>query len=832
MNTLSEKNFRLLLAGLGLTTFSTLLLELTLTRIYSFILWYHFAFMSVSLALFGLSAGGVLHYLYPKFVEGESWPRQIARLNTIFGVSIAFLLVALLSVKWIPEVTPTGMAQLAILYFMSSVPFFFSGLSTSVVLKRQVSRVNTVYFVDLFGAALGCIVLIPILDILGGIHAAMLLAVIAASGGVFYGLIDGPKAARTPIIAVASLAVVFMGNLLFGFLDVRYVKGYNVAQIFPEPPIYEGWNSFSRVAVYHWNDETYRDFSLDPLRENPETQLLAQQREQYISWGRSDRYVGEYPKQLNMHIDGMAGTMINRWDGDPASVPHLKYEITSVGYYLKDGQDFDALIIGPGGGNDVMTALHYGAKHITAVELNPLIKHITTEVVNDFTSDMNNRPNVDYHVDEGRSFIRRSDDTYDIIQASLIDTWAATAAGAYTLSENTLYTVEAFEDYLAHLKDDGIVAMARYIFSPPRQSLRVANLAMTALEQAGKENPSQHIMIFKVKDVANILVKKSPFTEAEITDMERRTQEIGFEIVYTPRTHNNLAFFNVIAGPDRQAYIEEYPFDISASYDDRPFFFNMVRPQDWWKVLTFQVDAKQGRIEGGQSFNYDAVYILFTLLFWAAFLVALFILGPVFLRSNVVDGGGEGLTARLVGYFSCLGLGFMLIEIALLQKFVLFLGHPVYALAVILFSVLLSSSLGSRYAQRFPLEKLHITMAIAIVGIAVISLIYIGLFPSIFRYLIALPTFVKILMTVVLLAPLGFLMGMPFPSGLRLLASHNEEYLPWAWGINGSTSVLGSIIAFAWALAYGYTATLLLGMVIYLIGAAVVFVMPAGEAKS
>lgn len=816
--TVTDRQFRFVIAGLGITTFTTLLLELTLTRVYSAVLWYHFAFMSISLALFGMSAGGILHFLFPQAVEGKDFHKRLGIYNALFGITTFLLLVVLLQVRWILKVNLSGMFQLLLLYVLSSVPFFLSGLSTSIVLKRYSEKVNLLYFVDLFGAAFGCIFLIPLLEGVGGLHTIVILSMLAAAGGLSYAIAGETKPGMTIAGGAAGLlAVLFVVNMAAPFLDIRYIKGHDKRDFFETEPIFEAWNSFSLVSVFHYTDEGYRGYSLEPLKETEQGRKILKERN-YLSWGKSDRYQGEYPQQLNLIIDGGAGTAINRWDGNPESVPHLDYEITSVGYFLKQDQDFHTLIIGPGGGNDIMSALYYGAEEITAVELNPLIYKITSEVVADFTADLVNRPEVDYYIDEGRSFIRRSTEEYDVIQASLIDTWAATAAGAYTLSENTLYTVEAFEDYLDHLRPNGIVTMARFIFDPPRQSLRAASLAVEALLRRGVERPQEHIIVVKGGNSSNLLVKKSPFTEQEVRQFEARINEVGFETLFSPLSPNDEYFTRLIAGPDRQQFVDEYFFDITPSTDDRPFFFNMVRPRDWFKVFTFQSLVDQQKVQAGQNFNYDAVFILFTLLFGSGGLVVAFILLPVAIKSKSMAKEGSGFMWKMVAYFSSLGLGFMLVEIAMLQKFILFLGHPTYALAVILFSILLSSSFGSRYAQNFPNDGLHLTVSKMIGVILAVSCVYLVVLPFAFDAFIGWPTMVKIPFTVVLLFPLGFFMGMPFPTGLRILRSYSNDYLPWAFGINGATSVFGSIIAFSVAMSIGYTMTLVVGLVIYGMG--------------
>jgi len=415
-------------------------------------------------------------------------------------------------------------------------------------------------------------------------------------------------------------------------------------------------------------------------------------------------------------------------------------------------------------------------------------------------------------VDDGRSFVRRSTVQYDVIQASLVDTWAATAAGAYTLTENTLYTVEAFNDYLDHLTDDGILTITRWVFD----GLRLVSLAQAAVESRGWEAQSR-LAVIQHDRVATFLLKKSPFTADEVATLERVSTELGFRVLYAPGRAPMLDtegedlvdgtspadYARLITTSDRQRFYDEYPQDIRPTTDNRPFFFHTTKLEH-----QFQVAFGRSMLFG------NGLSALLTLMGISGSLVILFVVLPL-----VLTGGNRprGWLPWLM-YFGALGAGFMLIEVSMLQQFVLLLGHPVYSLTVTLFSLLLGTGLGAAWSRRLDGPGLARATALAIVGIAVVAVVFVAAVGPIIAWAVPFSRAARLGVAVIVLLPIGMLLGIPMPAGIRLLSGCAPQMVTWAWGMNGALSVVGATLAIFIAMNWGFQMTLLAAAGTYLLG--------------
>jgi hypothetical protein len=745
----------MLYAAVGLTALSVLLLELALTRIFSVVFYYHFAFLAISIALFGMGVGGVFAYFF----------RSFRALGWLAIVNAALVAVALRVV-----LEPYGEltnARLAAVYFAAALPFITSGIILSTALAETVRNINRVYFADLAGASLGCVLLIPLLNQFGGPNALLAVAVLfAVSAALWFRLGGAPW--WPALVAAVLFTGLFAYNQQTRWLDVKSAKGSPLTD-----EVFVRWNSFSRISV---------------------------------------RWEKGWPGPAIV-IDADANTSMGidepwTWPAEMRRTYNRQFA-ANLPYIVRPGGK--TLIIGPGGGPDVLQALASGSKDVTGVEINPLIANdIMRERYADVSKRLYFRPEVHIHVDDGRSFVRRSQEKYQILQATLVDTWASTAAGAFALSENSLYTVEAFEDYLNHLTPDGIIAFTRWGFEPPRESLRLLSLAREALRQLGTSDPRGHVIVVREgteQDLAGIgardtvLISRNPFGTDDLARVREWLGEGKAKAVYMPGDSGaSSAFAELLATPDPKAWMERYRFNVSAVTDDQPFFFYTVQPRDLWNFFMgapgAAVDYKINR----------AVPLLFGLLgiSIAATLVMLF-LPPLVLRLKVPARGRGALL-----YFVCVGVGFILIEVALIQKFVLFLGHPTYALTVVIFSLLLASGLGSYWSRRRPLPPYAVAVATAVLAGVLVPLLTVG---------VGWPFAVRVALTVLLLAPLGFLMGMPFPTGLARLEESYPQAIRWAWSLNAAASVLGSALAIFCAIYLGLTLTLLLGALFYVAAA-------------
>ena len=757
---------------MAFTTLSTLILELSLTRIFSVVFFYHFAFLAISIALFGLGVGGVFSYVI------AGWRGNIYfKLGTLAVIN-SFVVV--LCLVFILSRTVMDKRALVAVFFASALPFFFSGTVVSLAVAEAIQRVDRVYFFDLLGAAGGCLALVPLLNHFGGPNTVLATSVLfAVSAAIWYNL-AGTLRGR---VAAVALALGFVALIVYNWklhpIDIHYAKGMQIRK-----EQFVQWNSFSRIG----------------LANNP----------------------GEW---ASIVIDADAATGVARFDLDhltAADKEKLLSEGAGFPYVLRPGAK--TLVIGPGGGWDVSRAIGSGSKDVTAVEINPIIANtIMRERFPDLSNRLYFRPEVRLFVEDGRSFVRRSQEKYQVLQATLVDTWASTAAGAFALSENNLYTTDAFRDYLGHLTDDGLMVFTRWGFDPPRESLRLLSLARVALAELGENNLSQHVMVVRedpeklrgwgARDT--VVIFRKPATSADIS---RALAVSGngrhLQRLYVPGEKEENAFAQFLLSPDPDKFLADYQFDVSPVGDDRPFLFYTMQTRDLWKYLMFAGDAADSKIN-------HAVPVLFELL-GVSVLATLVVLAlpPLLLRARLpVEKGLRGF----LFYFVCLGAGYIMIQVALIQKFILFLGHPTYALTVIVFSMLVWSGLGSFYSRRLIRGAHRGRLIMTLIGVAAtVSLIAFAASP-ISEFGVGWPLQAKILVTVVLIAPAAFLMGIPFPTGLTWLETRFPQAVRWAWALNAASSVLGSAAAIFLAIHIGLRATVLVGAGLYLCALSVVW---------
>jgi hypothetical protein len=769
--------------GVGCTSLATLLLELALTRVFSVVYFYHFAFLAISIALFGLGAGGVFSYV----VAG--WRgRLFTKLGALAAANALAIVVCSLFL-----LTRTGNLQAAGLiaaYFAAAIPFLLAGTILSLVIADTIRAVNRVYFFDLMGAAGGCLVLVPLLNWIGGPNTLLVAAVLfAVSAAIWFHLAHATRGRIGAVLFGLVLVALITYNSKFFIIDVKFAKG---AQLKDEE--FVQWNSFSRVAL------------------KPET-------------GRRD--------MKSIVIDADAATGVARFDFEHLSAKErsdLAYHGAGFPYLLRPGAK--TLVIGPGGGWDISRALASGSKDVTGVEINPIIA--TTIMRKKFPQYSNRlyfRPEVKIVVEDGRSFVRRSRERYQVLQATLVDTWASTAAGAFALSENNLYTTNAFVDYLSHLTDDGVMAFTRWGFDPPRESLRIVSLARAALAQLGENDAARNVAVVR-EDLQKlerwgsqdtIFISRAPFSAADIARIESAAVTAGMQVLYVPGTEMRTPFRDLLTSASLEGFYNSYPFDVRPVSDDRPFFFYTVQPRD---LAHFLVHASSA----SEDYKINATLpILFGLIIIsiAATLVIL-ALPPVLLGHRLPRSPGA---IRALSFFLFIGAGYILIQVALIQKFVLFLGHPTYALTVIIFSMLLWSGIGSFASKRLVHGDVR-RLAWVLMLIAAAVFVLAAVVTPVAESGVALPFPVKVLITIALIAPAGFAMGMPFPTGLSLLERVMPASIRWAWAINAASSVMGSAAAMFLAIYLGLKVTIVIGGVLYLAALASVVWSPLGRTRS
>jgi spermidine synthase len=767
------------LIAVGCISGTLLMTELALTRIFSVVMFYHFAFLAISIALFGLSASGVFAYLWRARLGAEPPARLLARQCLVYAVCTVVALFVLVRLRVGLNYSPRNLALMLAIYALAALPFFAGGLVITVAISRLSSRINAVYAADLLGAAAGCVALIPLLDRLGAPGVVLTAAALAGVAAVLFAPPGErvPFAARAGVLMIVPLALQLSGLATFDVMDTKGHEGDRV--------LFSKWNSFSRIGVYE---------------------------RQHGDWSLSPAYTGPRPDTRFMDIDSAASTPILRVAPDLSNAQYLRYELTALVYHLKERvSGFTALVIGPGGGRDLVSALVFGAARVDGVEINPIIANdVMRGRFRDFSGRIYDHPRVRVTVDDGRSFVRRTPERYDVIQASLVDTWAATAAGAYTLTENTLYTVEAFNDYLDHLTDGGVLTITRWVFD----GLRLVSLAQAACEARGWDARSR-IAIVQHERVATFLLKNTPLTSVEIATLREVADRLRFTVLYLPGSDPGSTgsggndYARLIAAPDRERFYDTSGPDIRPTTDDRPFFFHATKLRD-----QFQVAFGRSMLFG------NGLSALLTLMGISAALVVLFVLGPL-----LIAGGGDvrGWLAWLV-YFGALGAGFMLIEVAVLQRFVLLLGHPVYSLTVTLFSLLLGTGLGAALSRRISDRTIVRTTALTLGAIIVIGLACLAVITPLIAWAIAFSRAVRIAIAIGVIVPLGMVLGIPMPAGIRLLRDRAPQMLTWAWGMNGALSVVGATLATFIAMNWGFQMTLFASAATYLVGLAALLV--------
>ncbi|MGB8130343.1 MAG: hypothetical protein WCG81_11180 [Candidatus Angelobacter sp.] len=786
---LNAMPLRVMMLAVALVSLASLLLELALTRLFSVVLFYHFAFFAISVALLGLGSGGVFAHIRQEWLARFSMRTLgtwLCLLNSIFILaSVEVVLHTPVSL----EVTGRNFGKLTIIYLAAAVPFFLTGLLFSVLFARSSNHISQLYGADLAGGATACLAVVPLLNVIGAPNALLLASACMAVAAALWA--DQIKLRRVAYSLAALFVLLVAANYSGKIIDVIYAKG-----VYRDPKWieYSRWNAISRIEVdTHLGgryvvidaDATTAIMNVDPAR-----------------WEQNASATPMYT--------GLPETSGFNWKKS------LMSAAPSVANVLRPHGDF--AIIGPGGGVDVMRAVANGSPNVTGIEINPTIaNNVMRGRYADYSFHLYDQPQVHIHVQDGRSYIRSSHERYDVVQMTLVDTWASTAAGAFALSENNLYTIEAFREYFDHLKPDGMIAITRWEFKQPREALRVVSQGIEALHRIGVTDPRQHFVIVADGGLNEdgrpvlVLAKKSPFTPSEYAAVAAHVREnpnlfwLNPTVEYAglqPLPPAASAFQQLIDSNDPAGFARNYAYNVSPVSDSAPFFFFTLKTRH----VIENILAGTGR---GMDWRINlGVVVLGMLLIISIVAVLAFLILPLALRRHRQHAPKTGIVALL--YFITVGFGFILVEISLIQRFVLFLGHPTYALTVVVFLLLLSSGAGSVAARSRIGSGSRILPLLGLISSIIV--IDVALLPWLLSAAIGLPFIIKLLLSGIALAPLGFLMGMPFPTGLRLVKT-----VEWAWALNAAASVLGSVMAMIIAIHFGLTVTLLCAAAAYLL---------------
>ncbi len=800
-------------AGIFLCSFAVLMLEVLLTRVFSFTIWYHLAYLTISTALLGFGAAGSLLASYPSLLAGD--PRRLAaRCSAAAGAAVVLAMLVLAPHPLDPArlVGEPGSFFLGLLgyYAVVTLPFLLAGIAVAAPLSAHPERVDRLYAADLAGAGLGCAGAVVALWWLDGPGALALAAALFVAAGAVY----APSGRLGVGLAAASGVLLLASPLAGRVVDFRPAASKILARSLAEPGaelLTTRWSPVNRVDLLR---SAHPRFSF------------------WAGYGRSARYEGPVPPALSLQYDGHNGSGVYRVDG-PDSLRMLDTHLLRTPYLLVERPR--VLVIGVGGGIDVLNALRRGASRVTGVELQPITVDLLRGRLAGWTGGAFQRPEVELVAAEGRHYVRSRGGTYDLIQMTTTDTFSAQTTGAYVLAESYLYTLEALEEYLDHLDPDGVISLVLGDFLyrdetlPPPLVTRLALTAREALRRRGVADPAAHLLqVGQAKEaetpdamvtgavVSNLLVKRTPFTAAEIERIRAFAAANGFALPLVPGEPHASALAALVNGPDRA--LEGQVFALQPATDDRPFFYHVL---PWGSLL------RGTRIFWEVPGSSTGLLVLLVMLGQALVLGSALILLP--LRRTGPTGLSTGQTAAFLTYFLALGLGFLLIEISFVQKYVLLLGYPTYSLSVTIFSLLLFASLGAWLSRRGfgrPRRFLARLLAATLACIALELL----LLPWLREQLLAASLAPRVAATFLLQLPLGICLGMYFPTGIELLRRHAPRLVPWAWGVNGVASVASAVLAVILGMTLGFSAVALAASLVYAIGTlALLRVLPSLE---
>lgn len=793
----SARSRALTYAGIFVLALATLMLEVLLTRITSVMAWYHLAFFVISLAMLGLTAGAVLVFLRPGWFGEADVARRLSESALGFALAIPLCLAVALA-------HPLGQAGSAmdVVALMSTglalaLPFALAGIALTLALTRAGLPPGLAYGVDLLGAASGCALVIPLLALLDAPSAALLAAALAAlAAGLFAGAVQGKL--RTPVCVGLALLGLTLINASQPFPPLRpaWVKGMHEDIAFFDSM---RWNSHSRVTIEKVVNRPPFFWAVGD--KVPETMLAPLPQRQLV-------------------IDGIAGTVMSELGPGLGAHPYLAYEMSAVVHEIRPRGP--AAVIGVGGGRDVLAAARTGHRPVVGIELNGLIVDAHKGSLRSF-SGLADLPGVTLVHDEARSFLAHDRRRYTAIAMSLIDTWAATGTGAYALSENGLYTVEAWQTFIRRLTKRGIFSVSRFYYAEnPGETARMLSLALAALWESGAQQPREHVVLLQTQVVSTLLLSRSPFSAADLDALERVAAERGFGLMATPRKlpgHWLLSELLSQQSPEALAkFADAQLLDLSPPTDARPFFFNMLRPRSWL-LGREEIDKLDLRFLGNLVASQSLLYSMFV----SMLLTVLALFWPMRARLHELRALPKADVAAALGYFALIGLGFMFVEIGLLSRLSVFLGHPTLALAVLLGGLISFTGVGSLLSARVPLVRARWARLYPLLPAILIALASLVALPAMRAFQdAAVPARIALSLSILLLPALA--MGLCFPLGLRLCEQMESARTgaaprlgPWLWGINGAFGVCASGLALASSMVWGVPVTLGIGAACYVL---------------
>ena len=781
--------------------------EILLMRLFSIIQWHHFAYMIISLALLGYGASGTfLAFAHSRLIN--HYPLALLGNLALFGLTAmpSFLLAQ--QIPFNPEEMLWNwheVVRLMFIYLLLSLPFFFAANAIALTFLKFSAVITRVYGFDLFGAGVGSLAVILILYVMPPLWTLSLASALGmACMAVAAWELRLSKRLWISAAVLLSIAIaLWSGQRPSGLLLSPYKDLSQTLRVSGARVIAEHFSPMASLQIVE-NDRI-------PLRYAP---------------GMSLNSSSGPPAQLGIFSDGGSMGVITRDSGEPQAMEFLDQLTSALPYHLKPARR--VLVLGAGGGMDVLQALYQATEEIHSVELNPQVIKLVSKDYAEFSGGLYDNPKVHSHTAEGRGFVGARDTHYDLIQLALQDSSGASSAGLYALSESYLYTTEALQTYLDHLSPGGYLAISRWIKLPPRDTLKLFVTAIEALRRSGVEQPGERLILIRGWQTSTLLVKNGAFTTDEIRAMKDFSQQRAFDTAWYPGISADEANrFNILRepyfyqaakallGPNSQSFMDQYKFNLQPATDDQPYFHNFFK----WSTLD-EILELRGR--GGMPLLEAGYPVLVATLVQAFLASSLLILLPlVFLKKQAQSGNANGITQwRVVVYFFAIGLAFLFIEISFIQKFMLFLHHPLFTASVVLASFLVFAGLGSHWSKRYSLQKSYVQgVKWAVAGILLTAAAYLLILDTLFAWLVAWPVILRAAVSVMMIAPLAFFMGIPFPLALTSLGTGAGTLIPLAWGVNGCASVLSAVLATLLAIHFGFTVVMLLALLLYVLAA-------------
>jgi len=787
------------LLSIALVSATALAYEVLLMRLFSIIQWHHFAYMMISLALLGYGVSGAFLMLLQRPLLQRFATSYIINL-ALFGISSVGCFLIAQRIPFNAEEVLWDARQtvwLLYTYLLLALPFFFAANAIGLALIHYRTRLARIYAADLLGAGLGSIGILLLLFVVLPVQALTGLGLLGI-GAALLAVRELRQRLTTAALLLPLAAALLLLPASWSSLEMSPYKSLSQTLRVKD----------TRVVAQHSSP-----LGLLSVLESPAIPL------RHVP-GLSLNATTEPPAQLGVFTDGDGLSVITRYSGDRQTLAYLDQLTSALPYHLR--QVDRALVLGAGGGADVLQALYHDSAVIDAVELNPQFARLVSTDYADFAGHLYQAPGVTLHIGEARSFTAGSKGDYDLIQVSLLDSFSASASGQFALSENHLYTTEALSAFLQKLAPDGFLSITRWIKLPPRDTLKLFATGIKALQARGIDDPGQHLILIRGWQTSTLLIKNAAVSTQDLERVRAFCAARSFDVAWYPgirrdesNRYNRLRepWFHdaaqALLGETPEGFLNDYKFNLRPASDEQPYFFHFFK----WRTLA---EVMQLRKRGGAPLADAGYLVLVATLLQAAIASLLLILLPIWIYQRRNNPAQQTVRrSSVMAYFFILGLAFLFIEIAFIHKLLLFLHHPLYAVAVVLSSFLVFSGLGSAWLGRASVADHGRLLSRAVTGIVVLGTLYLLSLGPLLEQLAMLPDAVRILISVVLIAPLAFCMGLPFPLGLGRLADHAPDLIPWAWAINGCASVISAVLATLLAIHLGFPTVIAVALALY-----------------